>query len=57
MQYQFNKIEEEWQKYWADHKTFAAIDNSVKPKFYALVNILPLPPKQILKEVLIKKEM
>ena len=42
MQYQFNKIEETWQKYWADNKTFAAEDNSVKPKFYGL-DMFPYP--------------
>jgi len=42
MQYQFNKIEENWQKYWAEHKTFAAEDNSIKPKFYAL-DMFPYP--------------
>ena len=36
------EIEKKWQKYWADHKTFAAIDNSKKPKFYAL-DMFPYP--------------
>ncbi|MEJ6736337.1 MAG: class I tRNA ligase family protein, partial [Flavobacteriales bacterium] len=42
MQYQFNEIEKNWQKYWAEHKTFAAEDNSIKPKFYAL-DMFPYP--------------
>ena len=42
MQYDFNRIEGEWQKYWADKKTFAAEDNSLKPKFYAL-DMFPYP--------------
>ncbi|PCI98702.1 MAG: leucine--tRNA ligase [Flavobacteriales bacterium] len=42
MQYQFNTIEKNWQKYWAEKKTFAAEDNSVKPKFYAL-DMFPYP--------------
>ena len=42
MQYQFNEIEKNWQKYWAENKTFAAEDNSVKPKFYAL-DMFPYP--------------
>jgi leucyl-tRNA synthetase len=42
MQYDFNKIESDWQKYWAEHKTFAAEDNSIKPKFYAL-DMFPYP--------------
>ena len=36
------EIEKKWQKYWAEHKTFAAIDNSLKPKFYAL-DMFPYP--------------
>jgi leucyl-tRNA synthetase len=42
MQYQFNEIEKNWQKYWADNKTFAAEDGSVKPKFYVL-DMFPYP--------------
>ncbi len=42
MQYQFNEIEKNWQKYWAENKTFAAEDNSIKPKFYAL-DMFPYP--------------
>ncbi|PCJ28542.1 MAG: leucine--tRNA ligase [Flavobacteriales bacterium] len=42
MQYDFNKIEDDWQKYWANNKTFAAEDNSVKPKFYVL-DMFPYP--------------
>ncbi len=42
MQYQFNEIEKRWQKYWADKKTFAAEDNSAKPKFYVL-DMFPYP--------------
>ncbi len=42
MQYQYNEIEKNWQKYWADNKTFAAEDNSIKPKFYAL-DMFPYP--------------
>ena len=42
MQYQYNEIEKNWQKYWAENKTFAAADNSVKPKFYVL-DMFPYP--------------
>ena len=42
MQYQFNEIEKNWQKYWEENKTFAAEDSSVKPKFYAL-DMFPYP--------------
>ncbi len=42
MQYQYNEIEKRWQKYWADNKTFAAEDDSVKPKYYVL-DMFPYP--------------
>ena len=42
MQYQFNEIEKNWQQYWAENKTFAAEDNSVKPKYYVL-DMFPYP--------------
>jgi leucyl-tRNA synthetase len=42
MQYQYNEIEKNWQKYWAENKTFAAEDNSVKPKYYVL-DMFPYP--------------
>ncbi|MDF1673114.1 MAG: class I tRNA ligase family protein [Vicingaceae bacterium] len=42
MQYQFNEIENKWRKYWAENKTFAAEDNSVKPKYYVL-DMFPYP--------------
>jgi len=42
MQYQYNEIEDKWRKYWAENKTFAAKDNSVKPKYYVL-DMFPYP--------------
>lgn len=42
MQYQYNEIEKKWRKYWAENKTFAAEDNSVKPKYYVL-DMFPYP--------------
>lgn len=42
MQYQFNEIEKKWRRYWAENKTFAAEDNSVKPKYYVL-DMFPYP--------------
>ncbi|MGE0561303.1 MAG: leucine--tRNA ligase [Flavobacteriales bacterium] len=42
MQYEFQKIENDWRKYWAENKTFAAKDNSVKPKYYVL-DMFPYP--------------
>ncbi|MBP3921698.1 MAG: leucine--tRNA ligase [Ruminiclostridium sp.] len=40
--YDFAAIEQKWQKYWDDHKTFEAKNNSDKEKFYALVEF-PYP--------------
>ena len=42
MKYDFNKIEEKWQKYWADNQTFKAINGSDKPKYYVL-DMFPYP--------------
>ena len=42
MNYQFNSIEAKWQKYWADHQTFKAENNSDKPKYYVL-DMFPYP--------------
>jgi leucyl-tRNA synthetase len=41
-EYKHKEIESKWQSYWAKNKTFAAIDNSDKPKFYAL-DMFPYP--------------
>ncbi|HJS01791.1 MAG TPA: class I tRNA ligase family protein [Flavobacterium sp.] len=42
MKYNPNEIEAKWQKYWADNKTFAAQNNSEKPKHYVL-DMFPYP--------------
>ncbi|MFB9051707.1 leucine--tRNA ligase [Formosa undariae] len=42
MQYHFNDIEAKWQKYWAEHKTFQAKNQSEKPKYYIL-DMFPYP--------------
>ena len=42
MEYDFQRIESNWQKYWAANKTFKAEINSDKPKFYAL-DMFPYP--------------
>ncbi|NAS31297.1 leucine--tRNA ligase [Flavobacteriaceae bacterium R38] len=42
MSYQFNDIEAKWQKYWAEHQTFKAENNSDKPKYYVL-DMFPYP--------------
>ncbi|MFV0353164.1 MAG: leucine--tRNA ligase [Oscillospiraceae bacterium] len=38
-------VEPKWQKHWLDNKTFAAYNNSDKPKFYALIEF-PYPSGQ-----------
>jgi leucyl-tRNA synthetase len=42
MEYNFKEIEANWQKFWADHKTFAAKDDSTKEKYYVL-DMFPYP--------------
>lgn len=42
MEYRPNEIEKKWQQYWAEHKTFAAINGSEKPKYYVL-DMFPYP--------------
>ncbi len=42
MEYNFKEIEKNWQKYWKDHTTFKADNNSTKPKYYVL-DMFPYP--------------
>ncbi len=42
MKYNPNEIEAKWQKYWAENQTFAAQNNSQKPKYYVL-DMFPYP--------------
>jgi leucyl-tRNA synthetase len=42
MKYNPNEIEAKWQKYWAENQTFAAENNSNKPKYYVL-DMFPYP--------------
>ena len=42
MEYNFKEIEANWQKYWAEHKTFAAKNDSEKEKYYVL-DMFPYP--------------
>ncbi len=42
MEYNFRKIEANWQNYWAENETFKAFNNSDKPKFYVL-DMFPYP--------------
>jgi len=42
MDYNFQEIEQKWQQYWKEHKTFKAENISVKPKYYVL-DMFPYP--------------
>jgi len=42
MKYNPIEVEAKWQKYWSDHQTFAAKNNSGKPKYYVL-DMFPYP--------------
>ncbi|PBJ11144.1 leucine--tRNA ligase [Flavobacterium sp. ACN6] len=42
MKYNPNEIDAKWQKYWAENQTFAAKNNSDKPKHYVL-DMFPYP--------------
>ncbi|MEJ6792811.1 MAG: class I tRNA ligase family protein [Lacinutrix sp.] len=42
MQYDFNRIEKDWQKYWSENQTFKASNNCEKPKYYVL-DMFPYP--------------
>ena len=42
MEYDFKSIESKWQAYWASHKTFKAVEDPSKPKFYVL-DMFPYP--------------
>lgn len=42
MDYQFRKIEQDWQRYWADKKVFKTENKSIKPKYYVL-DMFPYP--------------
>jgi len=42
MEYQFNEIEQKWQKFWKDHQTFKTETDPSLPKFYVL-DMFPYP--------------
>ena len=42
MEYDFKSIEKKWQEYWAANKTFKAIEDESRPKFYVL-DMFPYP--------------
>ena len=42
MAYNFNEIEQKWQKRWKENKTYRVVENDEKKKFYVL-NMFPYP--------------
>jgi leucyl-tRNA synthetase len=40
--YPFAEVEPRWQKYWVEHKTFRATDDTSRPKYYCL-DMFPYP--------------
>ncbi len=42
MPYRPSSIEPRWQRYWDEHRTFVAVEDRAKPKFYAL-DMFPYP--------------
>lgn len=42
MEYNFKEIEQRWQKYWVDNKTYKIVENKEKEKFYVL-DMFPYP--------------
>ncbi len=45
MKYNFTEIEQKWQKFWEDNKTFAADADKSKPKYYVL-DMFPYPSSE-----------
>ncbi len=42
MEYNFREIEQKWQKFWVDQKTYQVKEDEAKPKFYVL-DMFPYP--------------
>jgi len=42
MDYDFKSIESKWQAWWAEHKTFKAVEDASRPKYYVL-DMFPYP--------------
>ena len=42
MAYNFNEIEQKWQQYWRENKTYRTVEDNGKEKFYIL-NMFPYP--------------
>ncbi|MBE2217450.1 MAG: leucine--tRNA ligase [Ignavibacteria bacterium] len=45
MKYNFTEIEQKWQKFWDENKTFAAAEDYSKPKYYVL-DFFPYPSSE-----------
>lgn len=45
MKYNFTEIEQKWQKFWDENKTFAASEDYSKPKYYVL-DFFPYPSSE-----------
>lgn len=45
MPYEHQQIEQKWQKFWDEHQTFATMDDTSKPKYYAM-DMFPYPSGQ-----------
>ncbi|RYE11939.1 MAG: hypothetical protein EOP45_23790, partial [Sphingobacteriaceae bacterium] len=41
-EYNFKQIEEKWQKYWTENKTYKTVFDGSKPKYYVL-DMFPYP--------------
>jgi len=44
--YDFNNVEERWQRYWQENKTYKATEDASKPKYYCL-EMFPYPSGRI----------
>ncbi len=42
MEYNFTEIEKKWQSFWDEHKTFKAVMDESKPKYYVF-DMFPYP--------------
>ncbi|MEY4375183.1 MAG: leucyl-tRNA synthetase, partial [Candidatus Eisenbacteria bacterium] len=40
--YPFAEVEPQWQQYWVEHKTFRAVEDPARPKYYCL-DMFPYP--------------
>jgi leucyl-tRNA synthetase len=43
MEYKFKDIEQKWQQYWEEHKTFQAVDDLSNPRKFYILDMFPYP--------------